>query len=68
MFKYFWIGILLVLLTGWVTYAIADIIATIACSIRTHKHKDLEPITVCLLVATPVAAFIGSFLYWIFTI
>lgn len=65
MFKYIWIGMLLVILVLWFVYAITDIIVVLQSRFKNHIVFDLEPLTVFFIFAALVALFISSFLYWL---
>lgn len=66
MFKYIWMGMLLVILIMWIIYSITDIIAVLYARFKNHIVYDFEPLTALFIIAAPVALFISSFLYWLF--
>lgn len=65
MFKYIWIGMILVTLIMWIVYSIIDIIVVLYNRFKNHLIFDLEPLTTLFIIAAPVALFISSFLYWL---
>ena len=65
MFKYIWMGMLLVTLIMWFVYSITDIIVILYHRFKNHVIFDLEPLTALFIIAAPVALFVASFLYWL---
>lgn len=65
MFKYIWMGMLLVILIMWFVYSITDIIVILYNRFKNHIVFDLEPLTALFIFAAPVALFTSSFLYWL---
>lgn len=65
MFKYIWMGMLLVTMIMWLVYSIVDIIAVLYVRFKTHICFDFEPLTALFIIAAPVALFVSSFLYWL---
>lgn len=66
MFKYIWMGMLLVLLIMWFVYSITDIIVVLYSRFKNHIVFDFEPLTALFIIAAPVALFISSLLCWCF--
>ncbi len=66
MFKYIWMGMILVTLIMWFVYSITDIIVVLYHRFKNHVVFDLEPLTTLFIIAAPVALFMSSFLCWCF--
>lgn len=65
MFKYIWMGMILVIVIMWFIYSITDIIVVLYHRFKNHLIFDLEPLTALFIIAIPVALFTSSFLYWL---